>query len=235
MSTAEDPAPAHDIPAPPARTVFEIQPSRGLFDLDLGALWRYRDLLHNLVIRDLKVLYRQAAFGAAWAVLQPVFAVTIFTIVFGNYAKMPSDGAPYAVFAFAAVLPWTYFSEALRRSTLILVQDGELVRKVYFPRIVMPLASAIAPLVDFAIAFIVLLIVMLAYGVTPTWRIVAVVPLILTTGALALGFGLWLGPFNVRYRDIKHTLPFLIQVWMYASPVIYPLSSSRRSGAIYMS
>lgn len=206
---------------PPLR---EIGPARGWFDLDLKGVWRARSLLLNLVLRDLKVLYRQAALGAAWAILQPIFAVTIFTIVFGSFAKIPSDGAPYAVFAFAAVLPWNYFAESMRRAGLGLVQDGELIRKVYFPRLVMPLSSVIAPLVDFAIAFIVLLCVMLFYGVMPTWRIIAVVPLVAMTSALALGVGLWLGPINVRFRDVKHTLPFLIQIWMYASPVIYPLS-----------
>lgn len=207
-----------------SRPLTYIRSSRGLFDLDLGAIWRFRELLITLVIRDIKVLYRQAALGAAWAVFQPIFAVAIFTVVFGNFARIPSDGAPYPVFAFAAVLPWTYFSEAVRRSALVLVQDAELVRKVYFPRLVMPLSSVIAPLVDLAIAFVVLLVVMLLYGVVPTWRLIAIPPLVLFTAALALAIGLWLGPLNVRFRDIKYTLTFLLQVWMYASPVIYPLS-----------
>ncbi len=202
----------------------EIRSSRGLFDIDLKSVWEFRDLLTNLIIRDLKVLYRQAALGAAWAVLQPVFAVFIFTVVFGHFARMPSDGVPYAVFAFSAVLPWNYFAEAVRKSSNGLVQDGELVRKVYFPRLVMPLASVIAPLVDMAIAFVVFLIVMLFYGVMPTWRIIAIPPLVVLTAGLALGVGLWLGPINVRFRDVKHTVPFLLQIWMYASPVIYPLS-----------
>jgi lipopolysaccharide transport system permease protein len=150
--------------------------------------------------------------------------VTIFTVVFGNFARLPSDGAPYPVFAFAAVLPWTYFAEAVRRSGLGLVSDAELIRKVYFPRLLMPLASVTAPLVDLAVGFVVLVIVMLMYGVMPTWRIIAIPPLVLVTTMLALAVGLWLGPLNVRFRDIKHTLPFLIQIWMYASPVIYPLS-----------
>jgi lipopolysaccharide transport system permease protein len=213
------------VPGPAARLeIREIRPTRSLFDLDLGAVWRFSDLLLNLIIRDLKVLYRQAALGAAWAVLQPVFAVAIFSIVFGHFARIPSDGAPYPVFAFAAVLPWTYFAEAVRRSGMGLVQDAELIRKVYFPRLVMPLASVIAPLVDLAIGFVVLLVVMAIYGVMPTWRILAIPPLVLVTAALALAVGLWLGPLNVRFRDIKHTLPFILQIWMYASPVIYPLS-----------
>jgi len=206
------------------RPITHIRSSRGLFDLDLGAVWRFRELLVTLVMRDVMVLYRQAALGAAWAVFQPIFAVAIFTIVFGNFARIPSDGAPYPVFAFAAVLPWTYFSESVRRSALVLVNDAELVRKVYFPRLVMPLSSVLAPLVDLAIAFVVLLVVMLLYGVMPTWRLIAIPPLVLFTAALALAIGLWLGPLNVRFRDIKYTLTFLLQVWMYASPVIYPLS-----------
>lgn len=201
-----------------------IRSSRGWFDLDLPAIWRHRGLLTNLVVRDLKVLYRQAAFGAAWAILQPVFTVTIFSIVFGAFARLPSDGIPYPVFAFAAVLPWMYFAEAVRRSSFSMVTDAELVRKVYFPRIIMPVASVTAPLVDLAIAFVVMLVVAMAYGVMPTWRLIAVPPLVLATAGLALSVGLWLGPINVRFRDVKHTLPFVIQVWMYASPVIYPLS-----------
>lgn len=205
-------------------SVAEIRSSRGLFDLDLGAVWRFRELLVNLIVRDLKVLYRQAALGALWAVLQPVLTVAIFTVVFGRFVRVPSDGSPYPVFAFAAVLPWTYFAESVRRSGMGLVQDAELVRKVYFPRLVMPVASVIAPLVDFLIAFLVLLVVMVLYGVMPTWRMIVIPPLLLVTAGLALAIGLWLGPLNVRFRDVKHTLPFILQIWMYASPVIYPLS-----------
>jgi lipopolysaccharide transport system permease protein len=212
------------VPSQEPSDFYDIRPNRGLLDLDLEAVWRYRDLLVNLIVRDLKVFYRQAALGAAWAVLQPVFTVAIFTVVFGNFARIPSDGAPYIVFAFAAVLPWTYFAESVRRSSAVLVQDAELVRKVYFPRLLMPLASVTAPLVDFAIGFVVLLVVMLFNGVMPTWRLIAIPPLVAVTVTLALSVGLWLGPINVRFRDVKHTVPFLIQVWMYASPVIYPLT-----------
>jgi lipopolysaccharide transport system permease protein len=204
--------------------VIEIRPSKGLLDLELDVLWRYRELLVVLIMRDVMVLYRQAALGAAWAIIQPVFAVTIFTIVFGHFARIPSDGIPYAVFAFAAVLPWTYFSEAVRRSSNGLVNDAELVRKVYFPRLVIPLAAVIAPLLDFAIAFVVLLVLMAWYGIAPSWHLVAVLPLLFVTMLLALAVGLWLGPINVRYRDVKHTLPFMLQIWMYASPIVYPLS-----------
>jgi lipopolysaccharide transport system permease protein len=206
-----------------AQTI-EIRPHRSLLDLGLIDIWRFRELLVSLVVRDLKVLYRQAVLGVAWAVLQPAFTVTIFTVIFGHFASMPSQGVPYPVFAFAAVLPWSYFAEAMRRSSLGLINDGELVRKVYFPRLVIPLAAVTAPLVDLLIAMVVMLVVMVAYGVLPTWRVVALPPLIAATAALALAVGLWLGPLNVRFRDVKHTLPFIIQIWMYASPVIYPLS-----------
>lgn len=201
-----------------------IRPTKGLFDLELGNVWRYRELLHTLMMRDIQVLYKQAALGAAWAIIQPVFAVVVFTIVFGNFAKMPSDGIPYPIFAFAAVLPWTYFAEATRRSSTGLVDDADLVRKVYFPRLIIPLAKVSAPLLDFAIAFCVLLIMMAFYGVMPSAKLLAVIPLILVAGALALAIGLWLGPINVRFRDVKHTVPFMLQIGMYASPIVYPLS-----------
>jgi lipopolysaccharide transport system permease protein len=204
--------------------VIEIRPARGLLDLELDLAWQFRGLLLVLIGRDLKVLYRQAAFGAAWAILQPVFAVAIFTIVFGYFAKMPTNGVPYPLFAFAAVLPWTYFSEAVRRSSTGLVNESELVRKVFFPRLVIPLGGVIAPMVDFLIGFVVLLLLMAWYGFAPGWQILLVPVLLLIAGALALAVGLWLGPINVRFRDIKHTLPFLIQVWMYATPIVYPLS-----------
>lgn len=204
--------------------ITEIRPDRGWLDLDLGAVWRYRELLVVLTMRDIQVLYKQAALGAAWAILQPVFAVVIFTIVFGYFARMPSEGIPYPVFAFAGVLPWTYFAEAVRRSGTGLVNDAELVRKVYFPRLIMPLANVVSPLVDFCIAFVILLILMASYNIPISAKILMVAPLMMVATLLALSIGLWLGPINVRFRDIKHTLPFIIQIWMYASPIVYPLS-----------
>jgi lipopolysaccharide transport system permease protein len=209
---------------PAARSSIEIRPSRGLFDLELGAVWRYRELLIVLVLRDIQVLYKQAALGVAWAIAQPVFAVVVFSVIFGRFARMPSDGIPYPVFAFAAVLPWTYFAEAVRRSGTGLVNDSELVRKVYFPRLIIPLAGAIGPLLDFLIAFVILLGVMIWYEVMPSWRLLTVPPLLVIAALLALAIGLWLGPINVRFRDVKHTLPFMLQVWMYATPIVYPIS-----------
>jgi lipopolysaccharide transport system permease protein len=215
---------AAETPAAQPKLSVLIKPSKGLFDLDLGNVWRYRGLLFTLVLRDIQVLYKQAALGAAWAVIQPLFAVTIFTIVFGNFARMPSDGIPYPIFAFAAVLPWTYFAEATRRASLGLVDDADLVRKVYFPRLIMPMAKVTAPLLDFSISFVVLLIMMLFYGIMPSFKLLAILPLILIASMLALSAGLWLGPINVRFRDIKHTVPFMLQLGMYASPIVYPLS-----------
>jgi lipopolysaccharide transport system permease protein len=201
-----------------------IRPGRGLFDLELANVWAYRELWFTLVMRDIQILYKQAALGAAWAVIQPVFAVVVFTVVFGNFAKIPSDGIPYPIFAFAAVLPWTYFAEATRRASTGLVDDADLIRKVYFPRLIMPLAKVTAPLVDFCIAFCVLLVLMAFYGVMPSFKLLAIIPLILLASLLALAIGLWLGPINVRFRDIKHTVPFMLQIGMYASPIVYPLS-----------
>jgi lipopolysaccharide transport system permease protein len=202
----------------------EIRPSRGLFDLELDAIWRYRELLFVLTLRDIQVLYKQAVLGVAWAIIQPLFAVIIFSLVFGHFAKMPSDGIAYPVFAFAAVLPWTYFAEAVRRSSTGLVTDAELVRKVYFPRLLIPLAGVIAPVLDFAIAFVVFFGVMLWFGVTPMFRLVLAPAFLVVAVLLALAMGLWLAPINVRFRDVKYTLPFMLQIWMYATPIVYPLS-----------
>jgi lipopolysaccharide transport system permease protein len=209
---------------PHGRRLLEIRPSRGLFDLDLAGVWRYRELLYFLVVRELKVRYKQAALGVGWAIVQPLFAVLIFSLVFGIFARIPSEGIPYPVFALAAILPWTYFAEAMRRSGLSLVSDSDLVRKVYFPRLILPVAGVITPIADFLAAFVVLLLMMAWYDMSPTWHIIMMVPFMLLAMGLALAMGLWLSPINVRYRDIMHTLPFLVQVWMYASPIVYPVS-----------
>lgn len=216
-SDAESTAGGHD-------SIVQIRPDRGWLDFDLASLWRYRELLVVLMMRDIQVMYKQAALGVSWAILQPVFACAIFSLVFGMFARMPSEGIPYPVFAFAGLLPWTYFAEAVRRAGLGLQTDAELVRKVYFPRLIMPLANVVTPLVDFCFAFLVLLAMMAFYGLAPDWKFVMIAPLMLVAMLLALATGLWLAPMNARFRDVKHTLPFLVQVWMYASPVVYPLS-----------
>jgi lipopolysaccharide transport system permease protein len=207
---------------PPRVTL--IRPSGGLFDVDLAAVWRYRELLFFLVWREVKIRYKQAALGVAWAVVQPLFTVLIFTTIFGIFARFPSDGLPYPVFALAAVLPWTYFAEALRRSATGLVSDADLVRKIYFPRLIIPIAGVTSPVVDFLFGMLILVGVMFWYGITPGWSILLLPGWLFITLALALSIGLWLGPINVRYRDVMHTLPFITQVWMFATPIVYPLS-----------
>lgn len=216
--------PAEQRTDPSALRVTEIAPDDRIVTFDAAGLWQYRDLLRVLIVRDLKVLYRQTALGACWAIAQPLFTVLIFTVIFGHFAKIPTDGAPYALFAGSAVVLWTYFSEAVRRSANGLVAEAELIRKIYFPRLVIPLATVVSPMVDFAIALGVLLVLMLCYGAVPDWHLVLAVPTLVVTAMLALGVSLWLGPVNVRFRDIKHTLPFLIQIWMYASPIVYASS-----------
>jgi lipopolysaccharide transport system permease protein len=209
---------------PSTMRVTEIAPDDRIVAFDAAGLAQYKGLLRVLILRDLKVLYRQTALGACWAIAQPLFTVLIFTVIFGHFAKIPTDGAPYALFAGSAVVLWTYFSEAVRRSANGLVAEAELIRKIYFPRLVIPLATVVSPMVDFAIALAVMLALMLWYGVVPDWHLVLAVPTLIVTAMLALGVSLWLGPINVRFRDVKHTLPFLIQIWMYASPIVYASS-----------
>ena len=202
-----------------------IRPQRGLVNsLDVAALWEYRELLYFQVWRDVKVRYKQTVIGAGWAILQPAMSVAIFTMVFGNLGKIPSDGMPYAVFVYTALLPWTYFSSALSRSGASLVGNANLITKVYFPRLLIPVASVIAPAVDFLFAFVVLLGLIAWFGIVPTWGVLAL-PLFLVLAMItALAIGLWLAPLNARYRDVGHTIPFLTQFWMFASPVVYPVS-----------
>ncbi len=201
-----------------------IQPSRSLFHLDLGAVLKYRELLYFLIWRDVKVRYKQTIIGGAWAVLRPLMTMIIFTVIFGNFAKVPSDGLPYSIFTYTALLPWNYFSQAITRSASSLVGDAHLISKVYFPRLIVPLSAALAPLVDFAIGFIVLLGMMVWFGISPTWGMLAVPAFLLLTLVTALALGLWLAALNIKYRDVGHAIPFLLQFWMFASPVIYSVS-----------
>jgi len=201
-----------------------IRPSRGWVPLKPADLWEYRELLYFLVWRDVKVRYKQTVFGAAWAIIQPFFTMVIFSIFFGRLAKIPSDGLPYPVFAYCALLPWQLFAHALTESSNSLVANERLITKVYFPRLVIPLAAVLAGLVDFAIAFLVLLGMMAYYGIVPT-PAVALLPLFLLLAvAAALGVGLWLSALNVQYRDVRYTIPFLTQFWLISTPVAYPAS-----------
>jgi lipopolysaccharide transport system permease protein len=198
-----------------------IVPETPLLNLKLGEIWEYRELLLFLTWRDLKVRYRQTVLGAAWAILQPLTAMVIFSIVFGQLAKLPSDGIPYPIFTFTALLPWNLFSGALTRATTSLVASPQLLSKVYFPRVLIPLSAMASSLVDFGFSFLILIALMVYYGVAPTWHMLALPFLILLALAAALGIGLWLSALNVRYRDVSYIIPFVIQVWLYASPVAY--------------
>jgi lipopolysaccharide transport system permease protein len=200
-----------------------IAPSHGWGSLRLGDLWAYRELLYFLVWRDVKVRYKQAALGAAWTVIQPLITMMIFTVIFSYFAKIPTGGIPYPLFVFSALLPWNYFAAAFARGGNSLLGDAHLIEKVYFPRFILPLCAVATPLVDFLFSFLVLLGVMLWFGIMPTLNVVFLPFFVCLALLTALATGLWLAPLNVRYRDIGHTIPFLIQVWMYASPVVYPI------------
>ncbi len=210
-----------ELPLPP--TVV-IQATSGLSALQLGALWEYRELLYFLVWRDIKVRYKQAALGIAWIVLQPLVSMAIYSIIFGRLLNAPSDGIPYPVFVFAGLLPWQYFAGALTRSSTNLVDNAHLITKVYFPRLVIPLSGVLSGLVDFGVAFLVLIGLMAIYRIPPTWAIVFLPAFILLAMITALGFGLWLSALNVRYRDVKHLIPFIVQMWMYLTPVVYSVT-----------
>jgi lipopolysaccharide transport system permease protein len=198
-----------------------IRPSRGLSALQLGAIWQYRELLYFLIWRDIKVRYKQTVLGIAWIVLQPVVSMVVFTMLFGGLLKVPSNGIPYPIFAYAALLPWQYFAGSLTRSSTNLVDSAQIVTKVYFPRLLLPIGGTLAGLVDFAIAFVVLAALMLYYGIQPTAAVVLLPGLILLAMVTALGFAFWFSALNVRYRDVKYAVPFLVQIWMYLTPVIY--------------
>jgi len=192
--------------------------------IDLKSLWDYRELLYFLTWRDVKVRYKQTALGAAWAIIQPLFTMIIFTIFFGNLAKVPSDGIPYPIFAYAALLPWTFFSNAITSSGNSLVGSAHLITKVYFPRMIIPGAAVAAGLIDLMVAFGILIILMIYYGVGATWNLLMLPALILMTTLLAIGVGMWTSALNVKYRDIRYALPFAIQLLMFATPIIYPVS-----------
>lgn len=201
-----------------------IQPRKRLFELDLNEIWRYKELLYFLVWRDVLIRYKQTVIGISWAVLQPLLTMAIFAIIFGKLANIPSDGKPYPVFAFAALLPWNYFSQALSRSGTSLVGERNLITKIYFPRLLIPLAASISPVVDLFFSFLVMVALMMWYGIIPTLGLL-ILPLFIALSLLtALAVGLWASALNVKYRDVGHTIPFLIQAWMYASPIAYPVS-----------
>ncbi len=201
-----------------------IRPPGRWTPIDFRVLWRYRELLYFFVWRDIKVRYKQTALGAAWAVLQPFFTMVVFSVFFGRLAEIPSDGAPYPIFSFAALVPWTFFSTGLTQSANSVVANRDLITKVYFPRLAIPTAAILAGLVDFAIAFTVLLGMMAYYGYAPSAQIVWIPALMLLALITALGVGYWLSALNVRYRDVRHAVPFLVQAWLFITPIAYPSS-----------
>lgn len=201
-----------------------IEPSGPWPRIDLRELWAYRNLFLFLVWRDIKVRYAQTVLGAGWAILQPVLAMVVFTLIFGNFAKIPSDGVPYPVFSLAALVPWIYFSTALTTASNSLIANPNLITKVYLPRLVIPFAPVLAGLVDFAIALVILFAMMLAFGIVPSSGVALLPILVLIMMMAAAGIGCLLAALNVQYRDVKHIVPFLVQVLMFASPIVYPMS-----------
>ena len=212
------------LPAPGGRAVVYIRASRGWASLDLGSIWAYRELLYFLVWRDIKVRYKQTALGASWAIIQPFFTMVVFSLFFGRLAGVPSDGVPYPIFAFTALVPWTFFAQGLTQSANSLVASQDLLRKVYFPRLVIPAAAVFSGLVDFAISFTVLLGMMAWYGIVPTPAALWIPLLLLLALVTALGVGLWFAALNVQYRDVAYVVPFVVQFWLFATPIAYPSS-----------
>jgi lipopolysaccharide transport system permease protein len=201
-----------------------IEPKKGWIAFDFKEVWKYRELFYFLTKRDIKVRYKQTVLGGLWAVIQPVFTMIVFTLFFGRLAKVPSDGIPYPIFVYAGLLPWTYFANALTASSNSLVGSANLITKVYFPRLIIPASASLAGLVDFFIAMLVLGFLMVYYQFLPSYGILMFPALVTLTFLCAVGVGLWLSALNVEYRDIRYAIPFLIQIWMFISPVIYSVS-----------
>jgi lipopolysaccharide transport system permease protein len=201
-----------------------IAPSTGWVSLKLHELWEYRELLYFLVWRDIKVRYKQTMLGVAWAIIQPFLTMVVFSVFFGRLAKIPSDGVPYPIFSYAALVPWTFFAHGLTQASNSLVGSANLIKKIYFPRLAVPIASVTAGIVDFTLAFVVLIGMMLYYGIVPTINLIWTPLLLLLALTTALGVSLWLSAMNVQFRDVRHVVPFLTQFWLFATPVAYPSS-----------
>jgi lipopolysaccharide transport system permease protein len=201
-----------------------IKPSHGWINLQLKEVWEYRELLYFLAWRDIKVRYKQTVLGASWAILQPFLTMVIFSIFFGSLAGIPSDDIPYPIFSYAALVPWMFFANGLTKSTQSLVAGGNMVKKIYFPRLIMPVSAVLSGLVDFVLAFVVLLGMMMYFSILPTTAIIWL-PLLLLLGLVtSLGVGMWLTAMNVQFRDIRYIMPFIVQAWMFATPIAYPSS-----------
>lgn len=203
---------------------FVIRPSTGWNALRLDELWSFKDLIYFMVWRDLKVRYKQTVLGATWAVIQPLLTMAVFTIFFGRLAKVPSDGVPYTLFCYTALVPWTFFSSAISAAASSLISNSNLLKKVYFPRLILPISSVGGVLVDLAISFAVLLGLLAVYGVVPSLRALWVPVILLMAVVTATGAGLWLSAINIKFRDVRYAVPFLIQFWMFSTPIAYPSS-----------
>jgi lipopolysaccharide transport system permease protein len=202
-----------------------IKPISGWVPINLGEIWMYRELLYFLVWREIKIRYKQTLLGVTWAVIQPFFMMIVFTLFFGKFVKVPHQGIPYPLFAYAALMPWMLFNESIVRSVNSLINDANLIRKVYFPRLIMPLSGAASPLVDFFFSFLVFIAMMFYFGFMPTLRILWLPVFLLLALTTALAVGLWFSAINVQYRDVRYTIPFLLQFWFFASPVVYSSAS----------
>jgi len=209
---------------PPDSHIIVVKPSKGWISLELKELWEYRELLYFMAWRDIKVRYKQTVLGAAWAIIQPFFTMVVFSIFFGKLARVPSDGLPYPIFAYAALVPWTFFANGLNQSSNSLVGSANLIKKVYFPRLVIPISSVISGVVDFVFAFVVLLGMMVFYGIFPTKNIIWLPLLLALAFVTSLGVGLLLSALNVQFRDVRYMVPFLTQFWLFATPIAYPSS-----------
>jgi lipopolysaccharide transport system permease protein len=218
-----DPGGNEPLPSPDPPVVI-IEGSKSWVSLRLRDLWAYRELLYFLTWRDVKVRYKQTLLGATWAILQPLMTMLIFTLLFGRLAGIKSDGIPYPIFAYGGLLIWTFFANSVTNSGNSLVGSAHLITKIYFPRMIVPAGAVAAGLVDLALAFLIQIGLMIYYGVHASWALLMVLPLVLLTTLLALGVGMWLSALNVKYRDVRYAIPFLIQLWMFASPIIYPVS-----------
>jgi lipopolysaccharide transport system permease protein len=206
------------------KPLLRIAPSQGWFDLNLREAWTYRELLYFFLWRDIKIRYKQTAIGAAWAVLQPFLTMLVFSLFFGKLAHIPSQGLPYPIFYYSALLPWMYFAAALQNATNTIVENQRLITKVYFPRLALPLSSVLSGLVDFGVSFLMFIAMMFYYGIGPRAAALWLPAFLLLAVLTALGVGLWLSALNAIYRDVRYVLPFLVQFWMFASPVAYPSS-----------
>jgi lipopolysaccharide transport system permease protein len=224
MSQLTNASAAIEAPAHPAPPVLNITPPGRWWAIPFGELWEHRELIYFFVWREIKIRYKQTAIGAAWAVLQPFLSMLVFTLFFGHLAHLPSDGIPYAIFYYSALLPWMYFANSLQNATSAIVQNQSMITKVYFPRLALPLSAVLSGLVDFAIGFLMFVVLMIYYHVRPGVPLLFLPLFLLMAVLTAAGMGLWLGAMNALYRDVRYVVPFLAQFWLFASPVAYPAS-----------